>query len=249
MAEYVLKNCGLIIGPYDLSNCHNSISLTTSCKTIDATVFGDASQVNVAGTKSVDLTSTGYWDSTYGHLTDLGLTTVVRTDVPAATVMPEERTVIAASPCAPTYIFKPSVMTYTPIGGSVGEMRKFTTTVKGWGDLYRGSLLHYGDEAAVSGNGTPCNCGAVALGQTLYCALQYYKNLGDTNLIFKIQSAPTESFVSITDRITFTTIAAGGTSEWKTLTPDPAITDAWWRCTWAFTGAAAAGFSVSMAIL
>lgn len=249
MAKYVLKNCGLIIGAYDLSDCHNSIALTTSCKAIDATVFGQSTQANAATTKSVDLNSTGYWDDTYGQYTDLGLTTIVRTNVPAATVMPEGRTVIAASPCAPAYIFKPSMMSYTPISGGVSEMRKFTTTAKGWGDLYRGTLLHYGSEAAASGNGTACNAGAVALGQTLYCALHYYKQLGDTNLIFLVQSAPTESFIAPTTRITFTTIPVAATSEWKTLTPDPAITDAWWRCTWSVTGAAAVNFSVAMAIL
>jgi hypothetical protein len=245
MAKYVLKNCGLVIGGYDLSDCHNSISLSTSCKTVDATVFGATSEAAAAGVKTVDMTATGYWDDTLGQYNDVGLLAIHRAQTNATIIMPTERTPVAAAPCTPTHMFKPMEVTYTPISGGMGEMRKFTTASKGWGDLYSGKLLH-NSRVYANGDGTACNCGAIGAAQTLYAAMCVH-HANFANLQVLVQSAPTQSFVAPTTRITFTTITSGVTSQWSSLGPG-AITDAWWRVQWSFTGTAA-GFTVAMAIL
>jgi hypothetical protein len=245
MAKYVLKNCGLFLGTMDLSNCHNSLALTTTVKTVDGTVFGATVEEIVAGVKTVDLTSTGYWDDSTGTYTDKDFYDTLTDKEDAAIVLPQERTVVGASPCTAAHMFKPFKIGYTPISGGKGEMRKFTATAKGWGDLYSGKLLHYALRTSSPGSGTACNCGALSAGQTLYGALCFY-NCNCTNLQVLIQSAPTESFVAPTTRITFSTVSTT-TSEWKTLGPG-AITDTWWRVYWSFTGTAA-GFAVAMAIL
>lgn len=246
MAKYVLRNCGLFLGGYDLSDCHNSLSLSTSCKTVDATVFGASVEAAASGVKSVDLTSTGYWDDTIGQYNDVGLLALHRLQTPAAIVLPQERTVVSAAPCTAAHMFKPLEMSYTPISGGMGEMRKFTATAKGWGDLYSGKLLHNVREYA-NGDGTACNCGAMLSTQTLYAALSIH-HANFANLQVLVQSAPAVGFASPTTRITFATVTSGVGSQWLTYVPGVAVTDAWWRVQWSFTGTAA-GFTVAMAIL
>jgi hypothetical protein len=130
------------------------------------------------------------------------------------------------------YLTEAVVRDYTPVRGEIGDTAGFQLSLDSSAPLVRGALLAQ-RTAAASGSGPAVQLGAVGSGQRLYAAL-HLTALTGTSLAMKIQSAPTSSFSSPTDRLVFST-ATGAIGIWATPVAGP-ITDTWWRATWTLTG-------------
>lgn len=124
-----------------------------------------------------------------------------------------------------------------PIEGGVGDLHRFTFSHPlSASRLAAGRImLPEGSISAATGSGTAYQLGTLSATQKLYAAVCFLDVSAGGSVVLTVESDNAGGFPSATTRATFTA-ATGATEEWKEVAG--AITDDYWRITWARTGGA-----------
>ena len=198
MAESVFTDGLLFLGAVNLTGQIRETSLVVSAETPDTTSLEDTSRNRVGGLKDVVLSAAGYFDSPPDStlFSEIGVANTLITACPTTTLGD------------PAFFFRALVGEYSPIQGTVGEVKGFTLNAGAdLGDLVRGYLMEFGTET-VTGNGTGRDLGTVSAAQYLYACAHVTAVSGNWDII--VQSDSTGSFLSPADQITFSGITAVG---------------------------------------
>jgi len=227
MANFVLKNQKILMGPYHLTSRANAVALSQAQAALDDTVFGQDTMSNLPGLRSVTFSVSGLYDPdpAYdgGLSSQLGLTNRPFTVADSTTV-----TSLA-------YFLNAMGAEYTPFQNSVGELAGFSAggvATKGTSanpDLIRGQVGYWTENFTTSANGTAVNLGAATSSQKVAAAVHILTVPSTTHSVLPtIQSAASSAASSSqwTTRFAFSTFTAPGSSF---LTSTGNITDTWWR--------------------
>lgn len=228
MPNQVLTNCGLWVAQYNLAGDANALSLGMTSELQDDTAIGDVSRSRTGGLLTLGFSAEGYWNDVSDAILfdDVGLS-----DVPV-TITPSGNTVGDRA-----FLARCAVAEFSPLGGAVGELRRFSVGGEGTGiAVARGSLLHNATRTATGNAPAGVQLGALSATQTLYAAMHVTTVSGTTpTLAVKIQSDDNSGFTSPTDRITFSTAnVTDNLAQFSSVAG--AITDDWWRVVWTITG-------------
>lgn len=226
-SPYVLKNCKLYLGAFDLSGDMNKLAIASEREAKEKTVFGCATKISSPGLFNVGMAHEGFYEAGIDKVDKVLWDKFALSDE-IMTICPTD-----GSSGEPAFSCKTLESNYSP-AGSVGEMFAFKVDAKGTGDLVRATIMENGAKT-VTGNGVARNLGAVSATQKLYGVMHILAVSGTTpTLDMKIQSDDAEGFASPIDRITFTQATAKG-AQWATPVAGP-ITDTWWRCSYTIGG-------------
>ena len=149
MAEKVLKDCKLLVGGYDLSGNSNSVTVTVSADVLDKTGFGSSFRKKIHGLKSVEMTGSGFWDSSTDPATKLGgFDKRLYNEVGGSSIGGSSQVITVATDDAsssPALITRGVGASYN-WGGSVGDLMGFDFAAQGnanavWGKLARVSTF------------------------------------------------------------------------------------------------------------
>jgi hypothetical protein len=242
VATQVLTNAKVWLDSYDLSGDLNAVAIEQGVDQQEATTFGNDTKITKPGLKNVKASLAGLINLGAGLSEEFLSSKIALADVPMS-VGPT-----TGSEGEPGFSFLSGIASFTPVQGNVGDLMKFKLDAAATSArLVRGTIVHNPARTA-TGNGTVFNIGAVAAGQFLYAVLHVPAISGGPSVTVKVQSAPTVGFASPTDRITFTAVTVKG-SQWAAPIAG-AITDAFWRATWTFSGGASPSitFIVNVAI-
>lgn len=240
MAAYVLSDCEVYLGGYDLTGNTNQVTMAADLDMLDDTNFASggarsfkAGLHNVTGTiNGFASVSAGASDEDAVLAANLGLP-----DIPLS-ISATDGTV-----GSPVTFINAVQGTYTPPAGEVGQLASFSANFSGRGArMLVGDILHPATARTSSSSGTAIQTGAVSASQYLYAVLHITAVSGSSpTLDVKVQSDNAEGFPSATDRITFTQANAIG-SQYATRVAG-AITDDWWRVTWTIGGSSTPTFT------
>lgn len=229
MATQVLTQVKCWLAEYDLSGDMNAAAIQQGVDQQDATTFGIGTKITKPGLLDVKASLAGLINLGSGLSEEFLSSKLSVADVPL-TIAPT-----TGLEGEPAFSFPADLATFTPLGGSVGDIMKFALDAQATSArLVRGTLLHNAARTT-TGTGTIFNLGAVAAGQLLYGILHVPAISGGPTVTVKIQSAALVGFGSPTDRITFTAVTTK-TSQFVALLG--AITDAFFRVTWTIAGGA-----------
>lgn len=228
MANQVLTNCGLWVAQYNLAGDANALSFGLQSELQDDTAIGDTARTRTGGLLSLAFSAEGYWNDEADAVLfdDVGLSDVPVTIAPAGSTVGDR-----------AFLARCAVAEFSPLGGAVGELRRFSVGGEGTGvAAARGVVLHNATRTATGNAPAGVQLGALSATQTLYAAV-HITTVSGTNptLVVKVQSDDNASFTSPTDRITFAT--ATGTAnlaQWSSVAG--AVADDYWRVVWTITG-------------
>lgn len=240
MAQHPLINATVWLSQFDISADHNQVRVMSSVESLDKTVFGQTTRIHGAGLRTGEISGEGFLDYGTNAVEEvlsarIGLNNVPITVTPNGLV--NERAVFMQS----------LVANVSPIGGTIGEMHKFSFKAEpGQNPLIRGTLMAAKASRTSTGNsGTAQQLGAVTAPQRIYGVLHVFSASGSSpTLDVTVQSDNAVGFPSLATQITFAQ-ATGVTSEFKSTAG--AITDDWWRVAWTI-GGSSPNFSFAVAI-
>lgn len=226
MAESVLLNRRIFFGGYDLTGDSNSVVFSTEADAPEDTSFEDTSRSRLVGLESHALQANGQFNASRS---DPALFTSMGAGEQLVTLGAEA----GAAAGSTAYFFKALSGEYSP-GGAVGDVKPFSFSAVGTGDVYRGILIAHETGLSSSGQSAGFQLGAVSAAQ-LVAAILHVIAVDDPGdgLTVTLESDDNASFTSATTRATFTSFSAIG-AELKTVAG--AITDDYWRITWTITG-------------
>jgi len=226
LSEYVLRDCQLLYGGYDLSGDMNQMELSFGAEIKDITPFRVSSKRKIAGLLEFNASHEGFYQAGSGEIDAILYPDIGSTDK-IMTVCPETG---AAGEIG--YTGQCLAAEYSP-SGQVGEVFAFSVTINGDGELIRSTIMENGAKT-VTGNGIARQLGAVAAGKKLYAVMHVVAASGDApTLDMVIESDDAQGMASPVTRITFVQAAAIG-AQW--LTADGPITDTWFRARWTVGG-------------
>lgn len=217
MGTFALNNAKILLGGYNLSGFHNSLTVDYGAEMLDDTVFGNSGTRSFKpGLKTVGFEGNIFWD-----------------DVIDGAVFPRIQAVREVMSFAAEGVAEGDVAyttrmvngTYSP-GGEVGALLAGTFNGSSANTPFvRGKVLALGVKSGV-GNGTSFQLGAVPTGGKVYAAVHNFGGVG-TSVTVKIQSGASDP--ATVDRITGI-VAAANSATWAQLVGP--ITDTWWRAHW-----------------
>jgi len=228
MGKYVLRNCKLYLGGYNLSADLNQLGLEYSAQEIDKTVFGSGSVQRIAGLLDFKFNHRGFFEAGSDQVDEIiwnkfAVADEIMTVCPTDGVAGEK-----------AFSLKNIAANYAP-GAAVGELFAFDLSGSGSGSkLIRGIIMETGARTT-TGAGIVRQLGTVAEGKKVYAVMHVLAVSGTTpTLDMVIQSDDAEGFASPTDRITFSQASDVG-AQWATPVSGE-ITDTWWRASWTIGG-------------
>lgn len=242
MATTTLTDVRLLTGGYEVTTDHNQLQLTRVKDAVDATTFGSSSRVYREGLKSASYSFAGFFDADgTDEIDDVYASELAGTSSNVVTIVAPDGSTGAAS-----YSFESLHSTYSPWGGSIGDMAAFQIDGVGTGDSFRGQVLEDGTTArSSSSNSTAVQLTGVSSGETARAALHVIAKTGSPTLDVVVASDDSGAFSSGTDRITFTQATDVG-AQYETSTTVTA--DDYWRTEWTFGGTGSITFLVTFGI-
>lgn len=230
MAVNVQTNVRLFAGGADLTSRSNKVEINAEVETKDSTNYGSAGWKEViGGLADSTLTGEGQWEAgDLGKVDDQAWAAMGA--VNGYTSCPDGAVVGGVA-----WLIKALEASYK-LGGQVGEVAPWATSVKGTWPVARGVVLHPpGTARTTTGTGTATEITAVAANQFLYATLHVLSiaGTGTPTVTVKIQSSVDNTFASPTDVITFTGATAIGGQISRAA---GAITDTWFRAQWTISG-------------
>lgn len=132
MASFVFDDAYVSLGGTDLSDHVRSVTLDTSADLVESQAMGDSWKERLGGLKD--------WSLAVEFLQDFAAAEVDATLWPllgTVFTVAIRPTNAAASPTNPEYTGSGALESYTPLGGSVGELAMAPVTVQGAGELTR----------------------------------------------------------------------------------------------------------------
>lgn len=236
----LLNNCGIYIGPYELSSVANTCELNGESDVVDVTTFGASYRDFLLGLKGVRFAAAGVYDPVVADAAlhaEWGLNDQAITFAKA-----NEAGSIA-------YLLRGCEAQYS-VGGTIGSAGIWSLSGQSaTPPLIRGLLMHRDALEDTSGDGEGYQAGAALSTQSIYAALHVFAADGTTpELDVIIESSADDTFGSPTTRLTFATAEDVG-FQWVQAGPG-AITDTWWRVSWTIAGTDPEfGFAVSFGII
>ena len=229
MSEFVAQDCKLYVGGYNFSSSANTMSMEYTVEIKDATAFGDDTRVKAAGLLSMTGSIEGYFEAGVDKVDPVLYDSVGVIDT-LFSMCPN--TGADGEVC---YSVNGVTGTYNPIGGTVGDMLKFTAAFEGsGGELVQGTVLKNGT-VGTTGSGTAYQIGAILATEKAYAFLHVTAVSGSTpTIVVEIESDDNSGFVSAVSQHTFTLANAIGSEVMVPLSG--AITDDYWRAIWTVTG-------------
>lgn len=226
MSGVILTDCKIMLGGYNLSGFHNSVTLDYGAEMLDDTVFGTSgTRSNKPGLKTVAFTGDGFWDTTQdeANYNRIGAVRELLTIAPVGNAEGD-----------PAYMVRAVNATYNPLSGEVGQLLTFTMDARSANSpLVRGFVLALGAKAA-NGTGVGVNIGSALATQKIYSAL-HVTDVTGTDITVTIESSADSGFGSPTTRLTHTTMTDIGADWQEAVGP---FTDTYWRASWTPTGGA-----------
>lgn len=229
----MFRNVKCYLGPWDFTGKSNKVSLDYSVEEKEQTVLDSNSFIYFPGLMKVAVDMGGFAD-VGDHSTGTLFTDPVLQAAVGETVSVPFSFSTGGADGDMACMFQGLRSKYDPIAGSVGDLQEFNLKVMaGAARLVRAKVgLPKASYASASGNGTAYQLGALSATQKLYAAVHFFAVASPGSVVIKVQS-DTVGFPSPVDQITFTA-ATGQTSEWREVSG--AITDDYWRVTYARTG-------------
>lgn len=245
MGIYTLKNSKLLVDGFDLSGKMNNISLGYASELQDDTVMGDTTRSRIGGLKTVALSAEGFVDHAVAP-DDVDQVMYSRIGVADSVV-----TVVLEDDAEgnDAYTFQAVFADYTP-GATVGDMMAFTVTAESSGGvdgLVKGTIMN-STARTTTADGAGIQVGAVLAAEFAYASMHVTAVSGTNptlNVVIESDAGDTWSGAE-TSRFTFTEKDDVG-SQWQTRVAG-AITDSWWRATWAITGTDNPTFSFTVVL-
>lgn len=231
MASTVIKDVKLWVDGYDLSGDHNALSLSASKDAVENTPFGVNSRTYSSGLRTVTYSLDGYFDANATDADEPDDVFFVEYTDTANNVLSIGTPPGTAGNIG--YSFNNVTTSYTPFGGSVGDMATFSVSGSATGDMVRGTIMEDGTTArSTSSQSTEYNLGDITATEIGYGALHVIATTGSPTLDVLIQS-DTTGFPSPTTEITFTQATAVGS---QFLSTSGTTTETFWRTSWTFGG-------------
>ena len=242
MATTTLTDVRLLTGGYEVTTDHNQLQLTRVKDAVEATTFGSSSRVYRAGLKSASYSFSGYFDADgSAEVDDVYASQLAGTSSDVVTIIAPDGATGAAS-----YSFQSLHSSYSPWGGSIGDMAAFQIDGTGTGDSFRGQVFEDGTTArSSSSNNSAVQLTGVSSGETARAALHVIAKSGSPTLDVVIASDDSGAFSSGTTRISFTQATDIG-AQYGTSTTVTA--DDYWRAEWTFGGTGSITFVVTFGI-
>jgi len=243
----IFKDFAIWSGPYALAAKTKEVSLDYSCDEKDVTSLVDSTVISFPGLMKVSASIKGFTDhgtvTASAHYIDPIMFAAIGEETGVGLTM----AIDGGDSGDICFFFTPNRMKYSPISGSVGDIHEFEVSASNAsGRLVRGKVaLPSGSVSGASGNGTGYQLGALSATQKLYAALHVFDVSSGGSVVFKVQSDDNAGFTTPTDRITF--VAATGAT-WENGNVAGAITDDYWRVTYARTGGATFNAALSFGI-
>lgn len=227
MTASILRDQNIYVGGYNLTTQSNTVGLDYSVNGLPNTAFGDDTESEAAGLKTVTAQAEGFYQADPIDDALFNKISVPNTIFSICNGAQGER----------AFTFKSLLADYTPFGNSVGELARFKTGAKAskGGDLIRGVLLYKGTITA-DGESPSVQLPTIADGRKGYLALHMF-NFDDAadDLSIEIRSDASDSFVGgDVLRATLNPTNAIGTL-WQELTAP--TTNTYWRAEFDVTGA------------
>lgn len=243
MAKKVIIDRKYYFSSFDLTGHHNNVELVTSCEIKDGTTFGNQWRQKLPGLKDWTCSNQGYFEAGDGAYPDPVLAGNLAVSNVPVTICPD-----TGADGEIAYFGRMTVGSYAP-DHSIGDISGFTSAGASQSPLLRGTVLKNASGIAASGDGTAYELGAVSATQSVYAAMHVISVSGGTPSITVTLESDADALFdgSETVRATFTA-ATGIASEY--ITPiSGAISDTWWRASYAVSGSTPAfAFIVSMSI-
>jgi hypothetical protein len=223
----ILTDCKIIVGGYNLSGYHNSISMEFGPEMLDDTRFGTTGTRSFKpGLKNFSVTGGGFWDYDIDEVlyNKIGAVREVLSLAHEGNVEGDR-----------AFATRAVSGTYNPISGEVGALMPFELNFQNANSsLVRGTVLATGAQAA-SGQGTGVEIGAASATQRIYSAL-HVTAIAATSIDVIVESDDAAGFASPTTRLTHTQFTGAGTvgADWQELAGP--ITDTFWRSKWTIVG-------------
>ena len=226
MAFDIIQDEKVFFGGYNLTASVMSYTLEMSRETQDDTTLNDDSRSNLLGLRAVTAQVEGLHDAVPY---DAGLNDALSlNDTPFSMAMTGTQGGLA-------YFFNATLGDYTPIQGSVGDIKGYSAGAASRGKLVRGIWLLNGSGLSSTGNGTAYEIGAVAAGQKLYINTHLYGfNAGGDAISIDIESDASDDFTG--SETTQATIAPATSLTSVYTVVDGAITDTWVRPVYTISG-------------
>ncbi|MFF0295550.1 hypothetical protein ACFYST_06065 [Kitasatospora sp. NPDC004614] len=230
MAAQVLTDVRLFAVGADFSGASNKVELKSAAEEKATTNYrsGGFGEV-IGGIRSGELSGAGLWEAGDPSKVDDASWSQLGGRGPW-TVAPSEANVGQLA-----YLLY-GLRCDVNLGGSVGDVAPWQAKVSGSWPVARGQIAHPpGTARTSSGTGTALQLGAVPAGKRLYAALHVLSAAGTTpSLTVTVESDDANGMASPAAQLTFNAATATGGQILRT--DGTAITDTWWRVSWAVTG-------------
>lgn len=234
---FILTNVRLFAGGADLTSASSKVEISAEVEDKDVTNYGSAGYTEViGGLASAEASAEGQWEAGDPALVDDDSWAALGT-VRAWTVAPR-----GAAPGAVAYFTRALRCDYT-IGGAVGDVAPWSSTMKSTWPLVRGTIAaDPGTPRTADGAGPAQQLGAVAAGARLYAAL-HVLSLSDASITARVESSPDADFAEPTTVLTFDPADAPSGQVLRT-TGDP-VSDSYFRIAWDISGTAPSALLVA----
>jgi hypothetical protein len=192
---------------YEFRSDVSAMALEYATEPQDGTTLGDDTRIRLGGLKVADFALEGFWRGGTGNIDDILFSKVGLAN--SNVTMSSSGDPVAG---AVVYMARGVVGNYSPLGGTVGEMARYTLAGQSDDQLVRGVLLHDSTGIATTGTGTWQTVGAAAAADTLFGVLHVVGAAGTTNTLDVIVEADSStSAASPTTRLTFSQKSIVGT--------------------------------------
>jgi len=244
MAGFVMLNAKVLLGGYNFSGQHNSLTLEHGAEMLDETVFqagvSGATRKFKAGLKTFSFNGNIFWDDTTDEVL-FNRIAADRAEMSFAPVGETEGDIV--------FCTRGVNATYNPVSGAVGELLQATMEGRNSNTpLVRAQLMKYGTVTA-TGNSTGVQLGSAA-NKIVYSCLHVLAPAiaggGGEQVIVTIESDDNAGFTSATTRLTHTTKTVLG-SDWQQAAIGAGVTDNYWRAKWTVSGSAPS-FSIYVSV-
>lgn len=228
MSKITLKNCQIYLGGYNLTGDSNNASIDAGKDEVENTTFGSSTHTFQAdGLRTTGAAAEGY--ANYGE-SEAGINSMLASVIPASFI-PQGNTEGNIA-----YFFDSNTGSFSPIGGSVGDLAPYTLDLTSANRLVRGNLLASVSNATTSGTTTEQDLGTVSATQSVYAALHVFNLAGTAPTLDVVIQSDATGFASPADQITFSQITGDGSVGYEYATTAGAITDDHWRVSYTLGG-------------
>lgn len=243
MAVHKFNDPRIYLAQYEVTTDHSMVRVTTTAESLDATAFSATTRNYIGGLKSHALDGEGFLQYNTTAIEAILSAQIAASAGTVYTVTPEGGAVGEEA-----FFGRTLVTGLQPVGGTVGDIHKFTFSGVGFGayPCIKGQLFKASGATTATSSSSAVQLGAVTAGQRVYASLHVLSVSGtNPTLDVVVESDDNGGMSSATTRATFTQ-ATAATSEF--VSAAGAITDDYWRITYTIGGTDTPTFSFVVAI-